>query len=281
MKFKQKKPSKRSVRAFYNRHNPHAEHHWTETKNKKFESMIDWLKKKYQQKENENAINFEKQVQQKITKKRDKMELDENESEEQDANDASSTENVECIFANDSNAIIENNMNQTGLNLNFEINDNAFNNFNSLNEQEMKIDLEASRTNPTQAILDAQLQTRQNEEGEINASSAYNKLQQTRIHTKIVVSDIVDSALPRIVNNQMVQKLVREEKANKTQLIRGLSQLKGAIQQLQTTMVRNFAVMNSQINKLSNQSVQHQQKRRRYNNNSQNLQNYEPNDFDF
>ena len=76
--------------------------------------MIDWLKKKYQQKQNENAMNFEKQVEQKITKKRDKMELDENESEEQDANDASSTENVECIFANDSNAIIENNMNQTG-----------------------------------------------------------------------------------------------------------------------------------------------------------------------
>ena len=112
-----------------------------------------------------------------------------------------------------------------------------------------------ARPKPNTNIARARALKRKHEENAIRNSAAKNKFKHTRLNTKIVVSDIVDSALPRILQNAEISGLIEKEQRNQAKLIQLVRNCFTKIDELETKMARYFAVLNKnmehRINKLT------------------------------
>ena len=92
----------------------------------------------------------------------------------------------------------------------------------------------------------------------IQTTRAKNRLQATRENTKKIVSDLVDTAIPRIMSNRNIMHLIKKEESNHENHHRLLKQLYKAVQENKRIMSQSFATINKNMH-LMNQKINQMQ----------------------
>ena len=122
-------------------------------------------------------------------------------------------------------------------------------NLNDLNDLSDD-DTEFARPPPNRNSSNRRIVRRNFEESFIQRSRNENKFEQTRSNTRMVVQDIVSSAMPKIMRDPNVLKILAEEKRAKEEAIQLNIALQKGMKDLKKTMVRHLGVMNQNIQKM-------------------------------
>ena len=121
---------------------------------------------------------------------------------------------------------------------------------NSSLELDLRFDAKFRAPNPNNAMMNARRKMRAMQEPLIQKSAAENKLHQIKQNTKTIVKDIIDSAMPSIINNEQVQKILEQENLIKMQQTKQTQAMQAELKKIKTQMKSGFLQLNANLKQI-------------------------------